>query len=354
MKKFCRIGILLLCISNLTMAIEMELDLDPYQVGDVPFSLGEDLIVKERLGKKYISGHTNAKGILGNLELSPFQLSNDFEIVINLDLGKFNHQILLVSSSSEITTVFDGSHIQFGDSNSKISWQKTGWKSGDAINSIRMNVRNNVAKLYINETFFQTLILNNPDTIYSRLIITGISEQDAIFEIRGGKLEYCSPIQSTSTVTDDEIPSTKISHNGVFITPEVWIKAEIHTVEKGIIPAVWNYGGEAITNRGDKVIYGHFYANSEDVIWGNKSNPEIFVKAWFDISGRIDINYFHVSVPEISVFSIKDGEELQSGKATVEFRYVRHSFAGNPNKVNIPPVTSSTVPFKNATSVPLN
>jgi len=122
------------------------------------------------------------------------------------------------------------------------------------------------------------------------------------------------------------VNSIALAESGSFITPEVWINAEINTVEKGIIDAVWRKGGESTTERGDKVIWGYFYANPNDVTWGSEDNPDLFVKAWFDVSGRIDVNYFHVSVPDIHVSSIKDAGEILYATATLDQRYVRHSF----------------------------
>lgn len=120
-----------------------------------------------------------------------------------------------------------------------------------------------------------------------------------------------------------------VQAEGSFITSEIWIKAEIQTEEQGILEAVWREGGESTTARGDKVIWGLFYANPNDVSWGNKENPELFVKVWFDTSGRIDVNFFHVSVPDIQVYSMKNGGELLFATTTLTKRYARHYFESN-------------------------
>lgn len=107
------------------------------------------------------------------------------------------------------------------------------------------------------------------------------------------------------------------------------IRAVIESEEKGEIEAVWSKGGEAQTARGDKVIWGHFYANPADVSWGSLGNPDLFVKIWFDISGRIDVNYFHVSVPRIKVSTWRVGqlaEPDQVGTTDMQRRYIRHYF----------------------------
>lgn len=113
---------------------------------------------------------------------------------------------------------------------------------------------------------------------------------------------------------------------GYMLTSEIWVQVEIQTEEKGLIQAVWKKGGEAQTSRGDRVIWGHFYASSNDVSWGSQDNPDLFVKAWFDASGRIDVNYFHVSVPNIHVYSIKNGGDMLFSTTTMTSRYARHYF----------------------------
>ena len=115
---------------------------------------------------------------------------------------------------------------------------------------------------------------------------------------------------------------------GNLVTSDLWIKAVINTEEKGPIEAVWKKGGEDTTSRGDRVIWGHFYASPNDVTWGSENNPDLFVKIWFDVSGRVDVNYFHVSVPEIEVYSDYpyDGTVDEQGTTTMDNRYIRHEY----------------------------
>ena len=102
--------------------------------------------------------------------------------------------------------------------------------------------------------------------------------------------------------------SNSVFAEGYLVTSDLWIKAVINTVEKGPVDAVWRFGGQDTTSRGDQVVWGHFYADSSDVTWGSQENPDLFVKIWFDVSGRVDINFFHVSVPDIEVYSdLPDG-----------------------------------------------
>jgi hypothetical protein len=102
----------------------------------------------------------------------------------------------------------------------------------------------------------------------------------------------------------------------------------INTVELGPIEALWSEGGRDQTTRGDEVVWGHFYANPSDVSWGSQMNPEVFVKIWFDAGGRVDVNFFHVSVPDIEVYSAlpDDGSYDQSGTCIMADRYIRHEY----------------------------
>jgi len=116
--------------------------------------------------------------------------------------------------------------------------------------------------------------------------------------------------------------------SGHSITDDLRIGTVINTLEKGGIDAVWRKGGEDATEDGHKVVWGHFYANPDDVSWGSENNPDLFVKIWFDASGRTDVNFFHVSVPDIEVFSAfpDNGNYDQKGTTILDNRYIRHEY----------------------------
>jgi hypothetical protein len=126
-------------------------------------------------------------------------------------------------------------------------------------------------------------------------------------------------------LADVEGASAGSKDTGYLVTSDLWIKAVIHTEDKGAVGAVWEKGGQAATSRGDQVIWGYFYADPKDVSWGSRQNPDLFVKIWFDVSGRTDVNFFHVSVPKIEVFSDYkyDGTPDQTGMTTTTDRYIR-------------------------------
>ena len=124
--------------------------------------------------------------------------------------------------------------------------------------------------------------------------------------------------------------------NGYLVTSDLWIRAVINTEEKGPIEAVWQKGGEDTTSRGDRVMWGHFYASPDDVTWGSQSNPDLFVKIWFDVSGRVDVNYFHVSVPDIEVYSDYpyDGTVDEYGTTSMSRRYIRQYYQNGESNMD--------------------
>ena len=91
------------------------------------------------------------------------------------------------------------------------------------------------------------------------------------------------------------------------------------------VDTVWRYGG---ASEDGKAVWGFFYVDPLHVWWGSYNNPELYVKIWFDPSGRIDVNYFHVSYDDITV---RTGVEYSDGwigdvksTATRDQRFVQH------------------------------
>ena len=65
--------------------------------------------------------------------------------------------------------------------------------------------------------------------------------------------------------------SSSVFAEGYLVTSDLWIRAVINTVEKDPIDAVFYNGGEKTTSRGDTVIWGFFYADPNDVSWGDQA-----------------------------------------------------------------------------------
>ncbi len=145
--------------------------------------------------------------------------------------------------------------------------------------------------------------------------------------------------------TSPDIGAYEASGTGYLVDADLWIHAVINTEEKGKVDALWKKGGEGETAAGDKVIWGYFYANPNDVTWGSPDNPDLFVKIWSDHGGRLDVNFFHVSVPDIIVYSEYpyDGTSDEEGATTMARRYIRHyyenaqSFSSEQNEDGSPP-----------------
>ncbi len=135
---------------------------------------------------------------------------------------------------------------------------------------------------------------------------------------------------------DGDWESYQLLNGGYKAASDLWIRAVIRTVEKGSVNAVWQKGGEGSTSGGDRVIWGYFYASPDDVAWGSVQNPDLFVKIWFDRSERVDVNFFHVSVPEIEVYSDYpyNGTPDEQGLATMSKRYIRHYYENGRSGVS--------------------
>ena len=69
--------------------------------------------------------------------------------------------------------------------------------------------------------------------------------------------------------------------------------------EEPIIAINESQGGVYVLDEENNSVYvgetgssgGHFYASPSDVTWGSSNNPDLFVKIWFDVSGRVDVNF---------------------------------------------------------------
>jgi hypothetical protein len=113
------------------------------------------------------------------------------------------------------------------------------------------------------------------------------------------------------------------------------IGAIIQTENMGPIEGIWRQGGQATTERGDKVLWGYFYADPAIMNWGSAENPDLFVKAWYDVSGAVFLNFFHVSVPDIDVFSEMPvtGIYNNQGTTTLGNRFIEHRYQIGGNGV---------------------
>ncbi len=108
--------------------------------------------------------------------------------------------------------------------------------------------------------------------------------------------------------------------------------ARIYTSDQGIIDGIWHLGGEDMTPRGDRVLWGYFYSDPDIVSWGSANNPDLFVKIWFDVNEDVYFSYLHESVPQIQVYSANSTgmrhptDVRHNDVATLSNRYVGHYY----------------------------
>ncbi len=105
------------------------------------------------------------------------------------------------------------------------------------------------------------------------------------------------------------------------------------------VDTVWRYGG---ASEDGQAVWGFFYVDPLHVWWGSYNNPELYVKIWFDPSGRIDVNYFHVSYDDIFVHTgVGCGDDTGTtgtwigdvqGTATRDQRFVQHRLDANGSR----------------------
>lgn len=114
---------------------------------------------------------------------------------------------------------------------------------------------------------------------------------------------------------------------GTMAAEDLWIRAVIHTQERGPLDAKWRKGG-GFSDSDRLMTWGYFYTNPDDVYWGNENNPDIFVRIRTDLGQRAWAEFFHVSVPDAEVFSdypYNGASDLQT-PVTMSCRYALHSF----------------------------
>ena len=123
-----------------------------------------------------------------------------------------------------------------------------------------------------------------------------------------------------------DVPA-EIGTTGYMASNDLWIRAVIQSTE-GPLEAVFYKGQESKTERGDTVIWGYFYADPADISWGLRGNPDLYVKIWYDVSGALYVAFFHVSVPDIDVYTDYpyDGIVDKQGTASLSNRLVQHDY----------------------------
>ena len=158
------------------------LNLPAYNEGD---TLGENLIVgvDEVSQTKWISGHTGD----GSLTVEPVALSDEFEIAVRtVPESATDTHIFLVSGEDKIELKFNccGAHLNNTAGGGS-------WRSFD-VNVMRLYVNGTVAKLYVNDVFYQKVTLTKADLTYTQITISDLAKTQYLYALEGKNLERTS------------------------------------------------------------------------------------------------------------------------------------------------------------------
>lgn len=165
------------------LIIEQEgftVNLDAYEVGDVPEELGSDLLIHNMDNKRYITGLSST----GRIELQGIKLHNNFEITFIIDFNDSDSVVALESDTGEQISIVFGDEIKFGD---KADNYNEPWKSGKVLNRCRLLVNGGTAKFYINDIFFGTAIVESGIT-YNKFVINNIGQDEKVQYIQAENL----------------------------------------------------------------------------------------------------------------------------------------------------------------------
>jgi hypothetical protein len=151
--------------------------------GSTP-SYAENTVVgmNESTGVKFLQN----RGDPGKLSF-PVNLSKEFEVSFRLGTSFANGGdgmdfSLIASDDSYITASFDYSWIEFGEYS---KYRPDGWKddNNSPINDVRLSVSNGIAKLYLNDVFFNKMTLSSPDLTYVKLNLSGFEGSDKVYAL---------------------------------------------------------------------------------------------------------------------------------------------------------------------------
>ena len=162
-------------------------DLSSYEEGDIPKAyLGEAIVVKSYTNDsgelvKYI---TSQKGEdAAALSIEPIKAAREFEVILEVN----NSSIFLLSISNNETKIdlsfYSNCWATLGNNN-----EARCTKTSTEVHTIKLKVKDGVVKSYINSDFFQTHALEQPDAIFTKIQISEIGNDDAIYFIKGSNL----------------------------------------------------------------------------------------------------------------------------------------------------------------------
>ena len=117
--------------------------------------------------------------------------------------------------------------------------------------------------------------------------------------------------------------------NGYHLTSALWARAVLEVPGYPVV-LKWKMIGTDITESGDQVVSGYFYADADDFAFGSEYNPELFVKIYIATNGWCNIVFNHVTVDPVSIDSehiASDSSVLaKSGTVTLSKRLLEHQY----------------------------
>jgi hypothetical protein len=168
-------------------AVAVSYSFSAYQASDIVKELGEhNMIVNTEKGVALTSSSSTPTMIV----LQGFSYKDKIELQINLDFnGNFSQKIVLLDSEKDVIslkferTVDYSEHnrlLSFGDHQKKLEYG--GWKSGNDINNLKITIKDNRARFFLNDVFWGLQEITF-DTI-DKVTISGIKrDEDFIYSV---------------------------------------------------------------------------------------------------------------------------------------------------------------------------
>jgi len=145
---------------------------------------GENVVVAQDEG-------SSVKSVTGGLETGrlkfPVNISGDFELFIKVKLasswGDSSKKIFLTAEEYKIEFVFGSSTKSLSFGKERAYDESKAWRKGNT-NELKLSVKGNVAKLYINDVFSQKLTTLKPGLTYTLLLFDKWVKNDQLYELK--------------------------------------------------------------------------------------------------------------------------------------------------------------------------
>jgi len=157
---------------------------------------GENVVVgqNEDSGVKWVANN----GGQGRLKF-PVNLTGDFELFIKDYVSQCcdDTTIFLTADEYQIKISFGKyGYVKLETGKNRASDQSKAWKD-NGVNTLKLSVKGNVAKLYVNDVFSQKLTLK-PDLTYTLLLFNGLKKNDGLYELEIGGSVGATPTPISS------------------------------------------------------------------------------------------------------------------------------------------------------------